>query len=68
MGTLKGKGMYRHSILKERMQGKYSQGRPRNIWFTDIKEWTGRKGVEKSKMAADHNLFCEILAQPLSKR
>ena len=67
-GHIKRKNNILITVVEGRMQGKRPQGRPRNTWFTDIKEWTGRKGGECTKMAADRNLWGVISRQPSSRR
>ena len=59
-GHIKRKGDILTVALEGRMQGRRPQGRPRNTWFTDIKEWTGLKGGECARMAADRNLWSVI--------
>ena len=67
-GHIKRKGNILTTALEGRMEGKRPKGRPRNTWFTDIKEWTGLKGGECSRMAADRNLWGVIARQPSSRR
>ena len=50
------------------MQGKRPKGRPHNTWFTDIKKWTGLKGGECARMAADRNLWRCLLASILFEK
>ena len=67
-GHIKRKGDILTVALEGRMQRRCPQGRPRNTWFTDIKERTGLTGVECARMAADRNLCSVISRQPSSRR
>ena len=67
-GHIKRKDNILTTIMEGRMQGKRPQGRPRNTWFADIKEWTGRKGEVCTRLAADRNLWGVISRQPSSRR
>ena len=67
-GHIKRKGNILTTMVEGRLQGKRTQGRPRNTWFANIKEWTGRKGGECTRLAADRNLWGFISRQPSSRR
>ena len=67
-GHIKRKGDILTVALEGRMQGRRPQGRPRNSLFIDIKKWTGLKGGECARMAADRNLWSVISRQPSSRR
>ena len=67
-GHIKRKENILTTIMEGKMQGKRPQGRPRNTWFADIKEWTGRKGGECTRLAADRNMWGVISRQPSSRR
>ena len=67
-GHIKRKNNILTTLLEGRMQGRRPQGRPRNTWFSDIKEWTGLKGGECTRMAADRDLWGVISRQPSSRR
>ena len=68
IGHKKGKKKHFDILLEGGIEGKRPQGRPHNTWMADIKEWTGRKGGECTKMAADCNLWGVISHQPLSRK
>ena len=55
-GHIKRKNNILTTALEGKMEGKRPQGRPRKTWFSDIKEWTGLKGWECTRMATDRNL------------
>ena len=67
-GHIKRRANILTTVLEGRLQGKRTQGRPRNTWFSNIKEWTGRKGGECTRLAADRNLWGVISRQPSSRR
>ena len=67
-GHIKRKNDILTTVLEGKMEGKRPQGRPRNTWFTDIKEWTGLTGRECNRKAADRNLWGVISRQPSSRR
>ena len=45
-----------------------SRGRPRNSWFGDIKQWSGRNGYEATQSAGDRHLWSIISHRPLLRR
>ena len=67
-GHIKRKGNILTTLLEGRVQGKRPQGRPRNNWLSDIKEWTGRRGGECTRLGADLNMWGVISRQPSSRR
>ena len=67
-GHIKRKNNLLTTVLEGKMEGKRPQGRPRNIWFTDIREWTGLRGRECTRKATDRNLWGVISRQPSSRR
>ena len=67
-GHIKRRGNILTTALEGRIEGKRPKGRPRNTWFADIKEWSGLKGGDCNRMAADRNLWGVISRQPSSRR
>ena len=49
------------TAMEGKVEGKRSKGRPRRIWFSDIKEWTGLKGKDCTTSATNRNLVLVFL-------
>ena len=55
-GHVKRKGNILTTALEGKMEGKRPRGRPRNMWITDIKEWTRQSAYACTTKAADRAL------------
>jgi len=52
-------------ILEGKIRGKRAKGRPRRMWFDDIKEWTVIKDyIEVKRNAEDREAWRAITRQP----
>ena len=67
-GHVKRKNNILTTALEGRMRGKRPRGRPRNNWFSDVKEWTGLSAAESTKRAAFRNLWSVTTSQPPQRR
>ena len=67
-GHIKRKKNLLSTAVEGRVKGRRPRGRPRNTWFTDVKEWTGLPGHEITRMAAQRDLWGVISRQPSSRR
>ena len=67
-GHIKRKNNLLSTAVEGRVKGRRPRGRPRNTWFTDVKEWTGLPGHEITRMAAQRDLWGVISRQPSSRR
>ena len=47
--------------LEGKLEGKRPRGRPRNMWMTDIKEWTGQSAYACTQKAANRTLGVSLL-------
>ena len=47
--------------LEGNLEGKRPRGRPRNMWMTDIKEWTGQSAYACTQKAANRTLGVSLL-------
>ena len=47
--------------LEGKIEGKRPRGRPRNVWMSDIKAWTGQSAYACTQKAADRTLGVSLL-------
>ena len=55
-------------VLEGKLEGKGPNGRPRNNWMVDIKEWTCQPAYACTSQAADRDLWSVIARQPSKRR
>ena len=67
-GHIKRRNNLLTTLVEGKIQGKRPRGRPRNSWFGDIKQWSGRNGFEATQSAGDRHLWSIISHQPLLRR
>ena len=60
-GHIKRKKNLLTTSLEGKLEGKRPRGRPRNMWMTDIKEWTGKSAYACTQKAADRTLGVSLL-------
>ena len=60
-GHIKRKKNLLTTSLEGKLEGKRPRGRPRNMWMTDIKEWTGQSAYACTQKAADRTLGVSLL-------
>ena len=67
-GHIKRRNNLLTTLVEGKIQGKRPRGRPRNSWFGDIKQWSGRNGFEATQSAGDRHLWSIISHRPLLRR
>ena len=67
-GHIRRKGDIIQTILEGRMEGRRPRGRPRQTWFGNIPQWTGRDAQRCIAEATDRHLWSVITRQPLDRR
>ena len=67
-GHVKRRGNILTTALEGKIEGKRPRGRPRNMWMTDVKEWTQQSAYACTQRAADRALGSVIARQPSQRR
>ena len=67
-GHIKRRNNLLTTLVEGKIQGRRPRGRPRNSWFGDIKQWSGRNGYEATQSAGDRQLWSIISHQLLLRR
>ena len=62
-GHVKRRGNILTTALEGKIEGKRPRGRPRNMWMTDVKEWTQQSAYTCTQRAADRALGSVIARQ-----
>ena len=67
-GHIRRKGNFLTTLLEGKMEGRRPRGRPRQTWFSNIPQWTGRDAQRCIAEATDRHLWSVITRQPLDRR
>ena len=68
IADIRRKGDIIQTILEGRMEGSRPRGRPRQTWFGNIAQWTGKEVERCIAEATDRHLWSFITRQPLDRR
>ena len=67
-GHIRRKSNFLTTILEGKMEGRRPRGRPRQTWFSNIPQWTGRDAQRCIAEATDRHLWSVITRQPVARR